>query len=59
MQGFLRNRFIPLFVEIIVTLLILRLIGFRRRPVERFSAESFARAVLAQNPKVFKRLAEM
>jgi len=31
----------------------------RRRREGQFSAESFALAVIAQNPKVFERLAEM
>ena len=35
------------------------LILFRKRTNEKFSAENFARAVVAQNPKVFERLAEM
>lgn len=30
-----------------------------RRSNEKFSAESFASTVVAQNPKVFERLAEM
>lgn len=32
---------------------------FRRSSNEEFSAESFASTVVAQNPKVFERLAEM
>jgi len=35
------------------------LIVFGKKTKERFSAESFASAVLAQNPKVFERLADM
>jgi len=35
------------------------LIILRRRRKDQFSAESFALAVIAQNPKVFERLAEM
>jgi hypothetical protein len=31
----------------------------RRRQKEKFSAESFALTVIAQNPRVFERLAEM
>jgi hypothetical protein len=31
----------------------------RRRRKEKFSAESFALTVIAQNPRVFERLAEM
>jgi len=31
----------------------------RRRRKEEFSAEKFALAVIAQNPRVFERLAEM
>ena len=30
-----------------------------RKRIENFKAESFARAVVAQNPKVFEKLAEM
>ncbi len=30
-----------------------------RRFIEEFNAENFANAVLAQNPKVFEKLAEM
>jgi len=37
---------------------ILTLLLLRRSP-EKFSAESFASTVVAQNPKVFERLAEM
>ncbi len=35
------------------------LVLIRRRWKEKFSAESFAFTVIAQNPKVFQRLAEM
>ncbi len=34
-------------------------IKFRKRSDEKFSAESFASTVVAQNPKVFERLAQM
>jgi hypothetical protein len=32
---------------------------YREGMYEKFSVESFARAVMAQNPRVFERLSEM
>ncbi len=36
-----------------------QLIVYRKRLKEKFSTESFALAVIAQNPRAFERLAEM
>ena len=40
-----------------IDLFLLAVLG--RRWNQKFSAENFAKAVIAQNPKVFERLAEM
>ncbi len=42
-----------------VTIAAVLLIMSRERSNEKLSAESFASTVVAQNPKVFERLAEM
>ena len=43
----------------IVPAIDLYLFMISRRWNEKFSAENFAKAVIAQNPRVFERLAEM
>ncbi len=46
-------------VGLALTIGAILVIILRNRSNEEFSAENFASAVVAQNPKVFERLAEM
>jgi hypothetical protein len=58
-QGVMRNALIALIIGLAAIILLLLFPRLGKRTIENFKAESFARAVLAQNPKVFEKLAEM
>lgn len=49
--------FVAIVLAIAVGAFLIIILG--RRSKEKFSAENFASTVVAQNPKVFERLAEM
>ena len=58
-QGFMRNALIALIVGLVAIFLIVLFPRLGKKVIENFNAENFAKAVLAQNPKVFKRIAEV
>jgi hypothetical protein len=58
-QGFMRNALVALIVGLVAIFLIILFPRLGKKVIENFNAENFARAVLAQNPKVFKRIAEV
>ncbi len=58
-DSILRNVIVALLVGIVALFLIILGLKLGRKPVEKFKAENFAKAVVAQNPKVFEKLAEL
>jgi hypothetical protein len=58
-QGFMRNALVALIVGLVAIFLIILFPRLGKKVIENLNAENFARAVLAQNPKVFKRIAEV
>ncbi len=58
-DNILRNAIVALLIGIVALFLIILGLKLGRKPVEKFKPENFAKAVVAQNPKVFEKLAEM
>ncbi len=58
-QAAMRNVLIAVIVSLVAILLVILIPRLGKKAIEKFKAETFASAVLAQNPKVFERLAEM
>ncbi len=58
-DSILRNPIIALLIGIAALFLVIVGLKLGKNPIEKFNAENFAKAVVAQNPRVFERLAEM
>ncbi len=58
-DSILRNAIVALLIGFAALFLVILGLKLGKTMIEKFKAENFAKAVVAQNPKVFEKLAEM